>query len=222
VSKNYDLSISTLDVNTDLASLGVDSLMSIEIFSKLEYASFSGINLQVRSLSYCKSFDNDRANAIEEKDKLIHSKGHPNGRICVQKQRCGRSSTPKSISARTASEGVAWDIIKIVSETRDLSISTLDVNTDLASLGVDSLMSIEIFSKLEYAFPTGINLEVRRLSYCKSVADTIQEVSAALKYSGIADEAISPQSSVSSSPWTICFWNRCQTCLSLCTGTRCS
>jgi iterative type I PKS product template protein len=101
------------------------------------------------------------------------------------------------ISSSGFSRDVSGDIVKIVSETCDLSVSTLDVNTDLASLGVDSLMSIEIFSKLEYTFPN-INLDVRSLSYCKSVADIIQEVSAALD-----GTSSSPQSSVPSSPRTL-------------------
>jgi iterative type I PKS product template protein len=110
-----------------------------------------------------------------------------------------RSSTPSARPTRDVSE----DIVKIVSETCDLSSAVLDVNADLTSLGVDSLMSIEISSRLEFAFPN-TNLNVRLLSYCKNVADIIQEVSNALKYSrGVDEGTSSAQSSMPSSPRTL-------------------
>ncbi|KAJ6614787.1 putative polyketide synthase [Mycena sp. CBHHK59/15] len=44
-------------------------------------------------------------------------------------------------------------VLKLVSETCDIPASTIDINTDLASIGIDSMMSIEIYGGLKNAFP---------------------------------------------------------------------
>ncbi|KAF8224464.1 polyketide beta-ketoacyl-synthase [Tricholoma matsutake] len=121
-----------------------------------------------------------------------------------------RTETSNIRHARTPSAGhaghtrdISEDIIKLVSETCGLSTAVLDVNVDLTSLGIDSLMSIEIFSNLDHAFPD-TNLNIHLLSYCKSIADIIQEVSTALRYSrGVDEGTSSAQSSVPSSPRTL-------------------
>ncbi|KAG6855991.1 Type I Iterative PKS [Tephrocybe sp. NHM501043] len=68
-------------------------------------------------------------------------------------------------------------VIKLISETCDLGSQELDINADLASLGVDSLMSIEIYGKLAHSFPS-THLNSHTLSFCTTVADIIREVSA--------------------------------------------
>ncbi|KAL0948282.1 hypothetical protein HGRIS_010876 [Hohenbuehelia grisea] len=93
-------------------------------------------------------------------------------------------------AASSSSVDTQSEIIKIVSETCD--VSNIDVNTDLGSLGVDSLMSIEIFGKLEATFP-GADLDANALSSCQSVADIVKEVSSKLGSVQLASSPSSPR-----------------------------
>ncbi|KAG6872570.1 hypothetical protein C0995_008721 [Termitomyces sp. Mi166 len=68
-------------------------------------------------------------------------------------------------------------VINLVSETCDLVAQDLDLHIDLVSLGIDSLMSIELFGRLGLAFPEA-HLNSHRLSFCTTVADIIREISA--------------------------------------------
>lgn len=91
---------------------------------------------------------------------------------------------------------IQHEITRIVAETCDISAANVDPRTDLASLGVDSLMSIEIFGKLEATFPT-ICLDAHKLSHCRNIADIISEISSKAS-TAVSTPAIEPQSEVSS------------------------
>ncbi|TFK33599.1 hypothetical protein BDQ12DRAFT_657776 [Crucibulum laeve] len=108
-------------------------------------------------------------------------------------------STP---TKATPSVNVRARIVDIVAETCDVSAASIDVDSDLASLGVDSLMSIEIFGKLEAAFPEAV-LNSHTLSYCKNVSDIIGEVSSKLGGSSNGDESGTHSTGGSSSPRTL-------------------
>lgn len=163
-----------------------------------------------RIVAHLKGMHFRRVRLDRFKKGLIHATGKP---LISPSSRPGHSAPEVPVETSNLphapttvagpSHDISEDIIRIISETCDISTTVLDVNADLTSLGVDSLMSIEISSKLEYAFPDA-NPNVRLLSYCKSVADIIQEISNALKYFRGADEgASSSQSSMPSSPRTL-------------------
>ncbi|KAJ7482959.1 putative polyketide synthase [Mycena galericulata] len=73
-------------------------------------------------------------------------------------------------------------VLKLVSDTCDIPASAIDVNTDLASIGIDSMMSIEIFGGLRTVFPDA-ELDAHVLSFCTTVADICQEVASKVKAS---------------------------------------
>ncbi|KAI0036587.1 polyketide synthase [Vararia minispora EC-137] len=66
---------------------------------------------------------------------------------------------------------------RIIAETCDTSLSSIHLSTELEVCGIDSLMSIEIFGKLEKAFPR-VELDPTSLSACKTVADIVKAVTA--------------------------------------------
>lgn len=96
-------------------------------------------------------------------------------------------------------------VLRVVSETCDICASAIDVNTELAALGVDSLMSIEIFAKLEVMFPEA-NLNSQALSNCRSVTDIVQELSSKVdksQTSSRSSTSLSQTVSPASSPRTL-------------------
>ncbi|KAF8074125.1 putative polyketide synthase [Lyophyllum atratum] len=99
---------------------------------------------------------------------------HPSIRSLRQQSQPIQGSPTTSTTITSAFSNT---IIDIISQTCDLKAEEMDLNTDLASLGVDSLMSIEIFGRLGHAFPDA-NLNSHTLRFCTTVADIIREVSA--------------------------------------------
>ncbi|KAG6907234.1 Type I Iterative PKS [Tephrocybe rancida] len=79
-------------------------------------------------------------------------------------------------SPTTSSPSIHDTVINFVSETCGLGGQKFDLDADLGSLGVDSLMSIEIYSRLAQSFPEA-HLNSHTLSFCTTVADIIHEVS---------------------------------------------
>ncbi|KAJ6585673.1 polyketide synthase [Mycena capillaripes] len=66
-------------------------------------------------------------------------------------------------------------VLKLVSDTCDIPASSVDIDTDLSSIGIDSLMSIEIIESLRNAFP-GADLDARVFAFCTTVVDICREV----------------------------------------------
>jgi iterative type I PKS product template protein len=64
-------------------------------------------------------------------------------------------------------------VIQIISESCDIDMKHLTIDTDLASLGVDSLLSIEIFSRLQAIF-VHTNLNSYSLNICRTVEDILK------------------------------------------------
>ncbi|KAG6896291.1 Type I Iterative PKS [Termitomyces sp. T32_za158] len=94
-------------------------------------------------------------------------------------------------------------VINLISETCGLVAQDLDLHMDLASIGVDSLMSIELFGRLGRAFP-GAHLDSHTLQFCTSIADIIREVSTRMN-TGRAAGSDSPMTMLSgtSTPRTL-------------------
>ncbi|KAI0055306.1 polyketide synthase [Artomyces pyxidatus] len=76
---------------------------------------------------------------------------------------------------------VQAEITRIVAETCDTSPSNLSADTDLEAFGVDSLMSIEIFGKLQSVFPN-VELDPHILSSCQTVAHITKEITSKLMF----------------------------------------
>ena len=148
-------------------------------------------------------------------DRLRKGLGHAAGKFPPPLKSRAEPSVPSSPGGRPDRDGrnsatsadlscdISRRIVGLVLETCGLGAIDLDVQTDLVTLGIDSLMSIELSGRLEQAFPNA-NLSAHLLTYCKSVADIIQEVSTASKYSRGSDEGTySTHSSALSSPRTL-------------------
>ena len=167
VAETCDISAASVDVNTDLGSLGVDSLMSIEIFGKLQ-ALFPSVELDAHALSHCENV----SGIIGEVSKLF--KDLPAAQFPSASAISPAVTSATSIPASSAID-VAAIVSRIVSDTCDISLSAIGLDTDLNSLGVDSLMSIEIFGKLEESFPN-VALDATALSHCRSISDIVKHI----------------------------------------------
>ncbi|KAK0228850.1 polyketide synthase [Armillaria fumosa] len=81
-----------------------------------------------------------------------------------------RSSEPEAPNVEST-------VLTIVAETCDVSLSSVSTTTDLEAIGVDSLMSIEIFARLQQSFAE-YNLSAHSLTSCRTTGDIIREVAA--------------------------------------------
>ena len=81
-------------------------------------------------------------------------------------------SCPKNIRDST----LIAEVTRIVSLTCDVDSTTFDIHTDLASLGVDSLLSIEIFAKLHALFPQ-TRLNCQSLAFCRTITEIAEKFS---------------------------------------------
>ncbi|KAJ6479893.1 putative polyketide synthase [Mycena vitilis] len=102
------------------------------------------------------------------KKSLAHAAGKPTF-LPVQ----GKPILARSLSPPPTADVEA--VIKLVSVACDIPASSVDITTDLASIGIDSMMSIELVGSLRSAFP-GARLDTRSLSFCTTVADICREI----------------------------------------------
>lgn len=189
VAETCDISAASVDVNTDLSSLGVDSLMSIEIFGKLQ-ALFSNVELDAHALSHCENV----SGIISEVSKLLKDLPAAQSSSTSVPSTAITPAASTTASSSSSTVDVAALVSRIVSDTCDISLSAIGLDTDLNSLGVDSLMSIEIFGKLEESFPN-VALDATVLSHCHSISDIVKHIS--------ISSAPPSESSDSSSPRTL-------------------
>ncbi|KAJ7575637.1 putative polyketide synthase [Mycena floridula] len=111
-----------------------------------------------------------------------------------------QSSRPSSPQMEPESTGqtevdVETSIMKMVAETCDVALSAFDSSTSLDSLGVDSLMLIEILTKLQLAFPETY-ITPHSLAFCKTTAEIVLEINA-------ARSSLTPPVTAVSSPRTL-------------------
>ncbi|KAK7026520.1 hypothetical protein VNI00_015600 [Paramarasmius palmivorus] len=78
---------------------------------------------------------------------------------------------------RTTTGNVESRVLGILSEACGMEVSAINSTSSLDSLGVDSLMSIELLERLKAAFPS-IPLDHDFLSHCNNTADLISALSA--------------------------------------------
>ncbi|TFK52663.1 polyketide synthase [Heliocybe sulcata] len=100
-------------------------------------------------------------------------------------------------SALSHAVDVQGTVVHIIAETCGIDMSNMKLDTDLGSLGVDSLMSIEIFGKLQAAFPHA-ELDAQALSHCNTTGEIVQIVA-----SRVPEDRISVDKSGVSSPRTL-------------------
>ncbi|KAK7035442.1 polyketide beta-ketoacyl-synthase [Paramarasmius palmivorus] len=179
VADTCDLPVASMDVSADLTSLGVDSLMSIEIFGRLQ-AMFPNADLDPRVLSHLHT--------ISEIAREVASKAGDATPADVTEP----SASAPAISAPPFSSGnVLEQVRQAVADTCDLPATSMDVSADLTSLGVDSLMSIEIFGRLQALFPNA-DLDPRVLSHLHTISEIAAEV---VSKAGEITPAATPESS---------------------------
>ncbi|KAF9263364.1 ketoacyl-synt-domain-containing protein [Marasmius fiardii PR-910] len=179
VAETCDLPVSTIEVASDLSSLGVDSLMSIEILGRLQTL-FPTAQLDPHVFA--------SLNTITEIAAEVVSKG---GATFAAPEQTYEPVSP-SLSASVSEVDVSESIRKAVADTCDLPLEAITDSADLTTLGVDSLMSIEIFSRLQALFPT-TELDPHVLSTLNTVQEIVAEVQSKGNFS-------SPSASTISSP----------------------
>ncbi|KAF9025638.1 hypothetical protein BDZ89DRAFT_1161644 [Hymenopellis radicata] len=150
------IGISTFTLDTELDSLGVDSLMSIEIFGCLQ-KSFS-CELDAGSLSSCKT---SRALVQKIASATTTSVASPNiGGLSASRTFTENNALPpSSCEARVRSpyNVKVADVKRIVANVLGVSFADIEDTSDFEFLGLDSLASIEalhmINAELELNLP---------------------------------------------------------------------
>ncbi|KAF7776218.1 hypothetical protein Agabi119p4_4611 [Agaricus bisporus var. burnettii] len=166
VAETCSLDATFIDADTDLYSLGVDSLMSIEIFGKLQ-GIFQEKKFDIYALSHCQSV-NDFIREIENQTKALPVDGHE-----LLMPTLGAIIPPAPVTSTT--DDVFEFVRRVVSETCRVDASAIGRESSLDSLGVDSLMSIEVLGKLRETFPA-FTFGANALQNCRSISDIIQHV----------------------------------------------
>ncbi len=146
------IEISALDVNADLETYGVDSLMSIEILRKFE-ESFLQMQFNVTIFSTCTN--------ITELVREIP--------VMVGSQATTAVNTPKTASTPELTlqgdVSQSTDICSVLSELIS-SFTGLNQNADAdTAYGLDKFLFIPLFSKLQTLFPD-VTLDPTKHSVC--------------------------------------------------------
>ncbi|KAF8215370.1 hypothetical protein K438DRAFT_1801130 [Mycena galopus ATCC 62051] len=149
----YDLA-GSVDINTDLHSIGVDSMMAIELFGGLR-AAFPDANLDARVLSCCTTV---AGICMEVNSRLESSRASQ-----VMTQTLSEdTSTPRTLfddetlELDLAFPDVTLDVVRILSSILEVSIDSLGADVNLHALGLDSMAAIELL----YALKTEFRLEL--------------------------------------------------------------
>ncbi|KAJ6485560.1 putative polyketide synthase [Mycena sanguinolenta] len=147
-----DIDAST--VETDLSSIGVDSMMAIEILGGLR-AVFPEADLDARALSFCTTI----ADICREVGSRLKSlTDSPD----VTQTLSEEISSPRTLLDDTALEldftvsDVIPDVVRILSSVLEVNLDSLGLDADLDALGMDSMASIEVL----YALKAELGLEL--------------------------------------------------------------
>ncbi|KAJ3839646.1 putative polyketide synthase [Lentinula raphanica] len=159
-------------IDTALDSLGIDSLMLIELSGKLQFLS-SKIHLELQTLYSCRTV----ADIVRKCSSVLGLGNPPPLTIVAPSTTCAESepSSPTStlVTEDGLLEGVApraegyFDVKKIISTALSIS-ETFEDDTDLETLGLDSLASIEVLHALQIHF--GRQLPNDFFRQCRTVA----------------------------------------------------
>ncbi|KAK1235584.1 polyketide beta-ketoacyl-synthase [Marasmius sp. AFHP31] len=145
VAETCNLPISSIDVRTDLASFGVDSLMTIEIVNQLQVL-FPAAELQVGLLPSRHTIM-DIVAQMRFRDPSTSSRPH----------------TPQSAGSNTTDETIHVEendlfasIKSAIARVLEIGPESIHEDTDLETFGLDSLTSIELTHALQDAFSISI------------------------------------------------------------------
>lgn len=77
---------------------------------------------------------------------------------------------------RKSDEGVQSMVLEVFSKACDIPLTSLESDTPLEAIGVDSLMIIDLLDRLHSTFPHIPHLSARELSDCHTIADVSMEM----------------------------------------------
>ncbi|KAJ7439083.1 putative polyketide synthase [Mycena latifolia] len=207
VSDACDIPASAVGVNTDLTSIGVDSMMSIEILGGLR-GEFPGAELDVRDLSCCTTVS-DICRAVKSKvwsstpvlgvaPAVSEEMASPRSSLGMTRTVSEGTSSPRTLLDETTLQpmldGVP-DVIQILSNVLEVSIDSLGADADLDALGLDSLATIEVLHTLNTEF--GLDLPTDFFT-TYSTPRAVQAYISSPKSSSFKDDKASPMPLVSS------------------------
>ncbi|KAJ7094725.1 putative polyketide synthase [Mycena belliarum] len=130
-----------------------------------------------RIVAHMKGIQFRRARLSSFKKSLILSAGRSNAQAHQPHKAVHIFKAPDCSSPLPDVDAI---VLKLVSDTCAIHASAVDVSTDLASIGVDSMMSIEIVGGLRTEFP-GLDFDPRVLSCCFSISDICRAVQSQLR-----------------------------------------
>ncbi|KZV60680.1 ketoacyl-synt-domain-containing protein [Peniophora sp. CONT] len=150
----------SVDVDADLESYGVDSLMSIEILHKLKLA-FPDIALDAAALSACKT-------VVQIVDQV--ALGRP------LEHHIAAPPSPDSETTKVETEGnsASANVKDVLAAALGIPVSGLADDVSLEALGLDSLMMIEVKAELQDVL--GFLLPAKMLESAKTVKDVLDMV----------------------------------------------
>lgn len=151
--------IETVTSSTEMEALGVDSLMIFEIADKLK-ATFSQISIDSSELAACHT--------VKDLEDVI-SKHMPAQTVAppapVQQTPAVVDTPPPSPPSGSS----VLDVKGFLETILGVSASDMQADTDLESLGLDSLTSIEVLHALKQS--VGIDISPDTFSECKTIGD---------------------------------------------------
>lgn len=150
VSDICGVTYADIQENTRLSDIGVDSLLTIELTMALQQQ-FSHLGLEGSDFANCETVG--EMEAILDRPGAEKDDGTPSADV-VPDLSAGRSS-PSSEASMTPDSIARVD--EFFQQVCGFSLQAVDKNTSLASLGVDSLLSIELVNGLNHTF--GIQLD---------------------------------------------------------------
>lgn len=145
VASTCDLEVTSVHPSTDMASLGVDSLMFIEILAKLQ-DSFTGFTLDTHALTSCRSV-NDIVRAICSMERSPDSLNTSPRTLVHDELTLAGSDELEHLCL----DGEP-DVKEVLANVLGISINDIEDEAELESLGLDSLTSIEALHTLKDSF----------------------------------------------------------------------
>ena len=174
---------SSVKSDMELEALGIDSLMMFDLESQIRERADGAFTSD--ELTACTT--------VGDVEALLSSKG--------------TSSTPSFEQLPTPVETpfdepkallAGPSVSSVIAETCGPSKATLAADTELESLGIDSLMMFELEERLQAVF--GADFDSQGLTSCKTVGDVEQLVSRDGKSSTASTASSAPSSALSSAP----------------------
>ncbi|KAG7451653.1 ketoacyl-synt-domain-containing protein, partial [Guyanagaster necrorhizus] len=169
VGDTCGIEVSALDVNADLETYGVDSLMSIEILRKFE-ESFPQMQFDASIFSTC--------NNITELVREISSTVGSQATTVVPTPQMASTPEPTLQGDASPSADIRSILLELISSFTGFEVSSLDLNADVdTAYGLDKFLFIPLFSKLQTFFPN-ITLDPAKPSVCSTIGELLDEVTA--------------------------------------------